>query len=79
MQKSSDPLHESSSKFNKKSDVSISTKIETLEFMDMDIIGSEEEYLIDTFLDPIDIWKHKKNNKETRDKISFKQYMVFLI
>ena len=41
-QKGPDPFRESSNKFGKKTEVQISTKLENLEFMDMDIILSEE-------------------------------------
>ena len=47
--------------------------------MDMEIIDDEEEYFLDTFLDPIDVWKFRKQNPETRNKIAFKQFMIFLI
>lgn len=40
---------------------------------------SEEDYLIDTFVDAIDIWNLKRLNTEKRERISFRQYMMFII
>lgn len=42
-------------------------------------MSSEEDYFIETFLDPIDIWNLKRFNTEKREKILFKQFMVFFI
>lgn len=42
-------------------------------------MSNEEDYFIETFLDPIDIWNLKRFNTEKREKILFKQYMVFFI
>lgn len=35
--------------------------------------------MLDTFLDPIDIWEYKKESKEFREKSAFEEYMMFLI
>jgi hypothetical protein len=34
--------------------------------MDLDLIDNEQEYYIDTFVDPIDIWNLKRFNAEQR-------------
>lgn len=47
-------------------DTNITTKLDELEFLDLEIITSEEEYYLDTFVDCIDIWNLKRFNNELR-------------
>ena len=52
--------------------------MEALEYYD-DCIQTGEEYLLDTFLDPLDILSFRANNQERRTKLANKQFYNFII
>ncbi len=63
---------------NKIVEVDISSNLKEMEFYE-DCIQTDEEYLLDTFLDPIDVFEFRAANEQRRNKVSFRDYMVFFV
>jgi len=63
---------------NKNVEVDISSNLKEMEFYE-DCIQTDEEYLLDTFLDPIDVFEFRAANEQRRNKVSFRDYMMFFV
>lgn len=59
-------------------EVTISSNLKEIEFYE-DCIQTDEEYLLDTFLDPIDVFEFRAANEQRRTKVNFRDFMVFLV